>query len=126
MAKCTSLLWPDIHCPGVALNLVVLSIFFSGQAALMSADSARNLRSLVCSCLNSHCTFTSTFDFFQNWLLSSLISIHLSQFFIYSLYGNSLSIFGKYQTHFQFTESKMSLEAFLIRNSVISFFLNVK
>ena len=31
--------------------------FFSGLAALMSADIARNLWSLVCSCLNSYWTF---------------------------------------------------------------------
>ena len=40
----------------VVLNLVCLSIF-SGLAALLSADIARNLWSLVCSCLNSYCTF---------------------------------------------------------------------
>ena len=40
----------------VVLNLVCLSII-SGLAALMSADIARNLWSMVCSCLNSYCTF---------------------------------------------------------------------
>ena len=40
----------------VALNLAFLSIF-SGLAALMSAGIKWNLWSLVCSCLNSYCTF---------------------------------------------------------------------
>ena len=35
----------------------LIPIHFSGLAALMSADIARNLWSLVCSCLNSYCTF---------------------------------------------------------------------
>ena len=46
----------DIHCPEVALKLVFLSIL-SRLAALTSADITRNLWSLVCSCLNSYCTF---------------------------------------------------------------------
>ena len=41
IAECATLL-VDIHCPEVALNLAFLSIF-SGLAALMSADIARNL-----------------------------------------------------------------------------------
>ena len=50
------LLWWIFIVPEVFLHLVCLSIF-SGLAALMSADIARNLWSLVCSCLNSYCTF---------------------------------------------------------------------
>ena len=50
------LCWWIFIVPEVVLNLVCLSIF-SGLAALMSADIARNLWSLVCSCLNSYCTF---------------------------------------------------------------------
>ena len=52
--------------PEVFLNLVYLSIF-SGLAALVSADIARNLWSLVCSCLNSYWTFHlfPLFIFFQ-------------------------------------------------------------
>ena len=50
------LCWWIFIVPEVVLNLVCLSIF-SGLAALMSADIARNLWSLVCSCLNSNCTF---------------------------------------------------------------------
>ena len=47
-----------------------ISIHFSGLAALMSADIARNLWSLVCSCLNSYCTFFifSHFDFFLKYV----------------------------------------------------------
>ena len=50
------LCWWIFIVPEVVLNLVYLS-FFSGLAALMSADIARNLWSLVCSCLNSYWTF---------------------------------------------------------------------
>ena len=50
------LCWWIFIVPEVVLNLVCLSIF-SGLPALMSADIARNLWSLVCSCLNSYCTF---------------------------------------------------------------------
>ena len=50
------LCWWIFTVPEVVLNLVCLSIF-SGLAALMSADIARNLWSLVCSCLNSYCIF---------------------------------------------------------------------
>ena len=50
------LCWWIFIVPEVVLNLVYLSIF-SGLAALMSADIARNLSSLVCSCLNSYWTF---------------------------------------------------------------------
>ena len=50
------LCWWIFIVPEVVLNLVYLSIF-SGLAALMSADIARNLWSLVCSCLNSYWTF---------------------------------------------------------------------
>ena len=48
---------------------------FPGLAALISADIARNLESLVCSCLNSYCIFFifPNFDFFlKNMLLSAL------------------------------------------------------
>ena len=50
------LCWWIFIVPEVVLNLVYLSIF-SELAALMSADIARNLWSLVCSCLNSYWTF---------------------------------------------------------------------
>ena len=50
------LCWWIFIVPEVVLNLVYLSIF-SGLAALMSADIARNLWSLVCSCLDSYWTF---------------------------------------------------------------------
>ena len=50
------LCWWIFIVPEVVLNLVYPSIF-SGLAALMSADIARNLWSLVCSCLNSYWTF---------------------------------------------------------------------
>ena len=50
------LCWCIFIVPEVVLNLVYLSIF-SGLAALISADIARNLWSLVCSCLNSYWTF---------------------------------------------------------------------
>ena len=50
------LCWWIFIVPEVVLNLVYLSIF-SGLAALMSADIARNLWLLVCSCLNSYWTF---------------------------------------------------------------------
>ena len=46
----------NIHCPQGGSYLSI-TIHFLGLAALMSADIARNLRSLVCSCLNSYCTF---------------------------------------------------------------------
>ena len=53
----SGLLWWWIFIvPEVVLHLVYLSIF-SGLAALMSCDIARNLWSLVCSCLNSYWTF---------------------------------------------------------------------
>ena len=48
--------WWIFTVPEVVLNLVYLSIYL-GLAALMSADIARNLWSLVCSCLNSYWTF---------------------------------------------------------------------
>ena len=50
------LCWWIFIVPEVFLNLVYLSIF-SGLAALMSADIAQNLWSLVCSSLNSYWTF---------------------------------------------------------------------
>ena len=50
------LCWWIFIVPEVVLNLVYLSIF-SRLAALMSADIARILWSLVCSCLNSYWTF---------------------------------------------------------------------
>ena len=48
--------WLILIVREVVLDLVYLSIF-SGLAAVMSADIARNLWSLVCSCLNSYWTF---------------------------------------------------------------------
>ena len=50
------LCWWIFIVPERVLNLVYLSIF-SGLTALMSADIAPNLWSLVCSCLNSYWTF---------------------------------------------------------------------
>ena len=50
------LCWWIFILPEVVFNLVCLSIF-SELAALMSADIARNLWSLVCSCLHGYCTF---------------------------------------------------------------------
>ena len=46
----------DIHCFRCCSQLVYLS-FFQGLAALMTADIAQNLWSLVCSCLNSFWVF---------------------------------------------------------------------
>ena len=62
--------------------------FFSGLAALMSADIARNLWSLVCSCLNSNWTFHlfPLLIFFSKWLLSALNSICLPSFVLFSLW----------------------------------------
>ena len=79
--------------PEVVLNLVCLSIF-SGLAALMSADVARGLWSLVCGCLNSYCTFHlfALLIFFSNWLLSALNSICLLHFFV-SLYVNGSPLY---------------------------------
>ena len=66
----------DIHCNQDG-SLLSIPIHFSGLDALMSADIARNLLSLVCSCLNSYCTFFifPTFGFLKNMLLSALDSI---------------------------------------------------
>ena len=50
------LCWWIFVVPEVLLKLVCLSIF-SGLAALTRADIARNLWSLVCSCLSSYWTF---------------------------------------------------------------------
>ena len=50
------LCWWILIVPEVVLNIVYQSIF-SELAALMSADIARNLWPLVCSCLNSYWTF---------------------------------------------------------------------
>ena len=81
------LCWWIFIVPEVVLNLVYLSIF-SGLAALMSADIARNLWSLVCSCLNSYWTFHlfPLLIFFSNWLLSALNSICLPPFVLFSLW----------------------------------------
>ena len=80
------LCWWIFIVPEVVLNLVYLSIF-SGLAKLMSADIARNLWSLVCSCLNSYWTFhLSTLLTFSNWLLSALNSICLPPFVLFSLW----------------------------------------
>ena len=46
----------DIHCPRGGSELGI-SIHFPGLAALMSADIAENLWSLVGSCLNSYSAF---------------------------------------------------------------------
>ena len=46
----------DIHCFWCGSKLVYLS-FFSGLAALKTADIPQNLWSLVCSCLNSYWAF---------------------------------------------------------------------
>ena len=71
----------------VVLNLVYLSII-SGLAALMSADIAWNLCSLVCSGLKSYWTFHlfPLLIFFSNWLLSTLNSIFLTRFVLFSLW----------------------------------------
>ena len=45
----------DIRCPRGGSQLSI-PIHFSGLSPLMSAEIARNLSSLVCSCLNSYCT----------------------------------------------------------------------
>ena len=80
------LCWWIFIVPEVVLNLVYLSIF-SGLAALMSADIARNLWSLVCSCLNSYWTFhLSPLLIFSNWLLSALNSLCLEPFVLFSLW----------------------------------------
>ena len=80
------LCWWIFIVPEVVLNLVYLSIF-TGLAALMSADIARNLWSLVSSCLNSYWTFYlfPLLIFFSNWLLSALNSICLP-FVLFSLW----------------------------------------
>ena len=81
------LCWCIFIVPEVVLNLVYLSIF-SGLAALISADIARNLWSLVCSCLNSYWTFHlfPLLIFFSSWLLSALNSICLPPFVLFSLW----------------------------------------
>ena len=81
------LCWWIFIVPEVVLNLVYPSIF-SGLAALMSADIARNLWSLVCSCLNSYWTFHlfPLLIFFSNWLLSALNSICLPPFVLFCLW----------------------------------------
>ena len=45
----------DIRSPRGGSQLSI-PIYFSGLAALISADIARDLRSLVCSIVNSYCT----------------------------------------------------------------------
>ena len=81
------LCWWIFIVPEVFLNLVYLSIF-SGLPALMSADIAQNLSSLVCSSLNSYWTFHlfPLLIFFSNWLLSALNSICLPKFALFSLW----------------------------------------
>ena len=71
----------------VVLNLVYVSIF-SGLAALICADIARNLWSLVCSCLNSYWTFHlfPLLIFFSNCFLSALNSICSPPFVLFSLW----------------------------------------
>ena len=64
------LCWWILIVEEVVLNLVYLSIF-SGLAALMSSDIARNLWSLVSSCLNSNWTFHLISHF---WFLSKLFA----------------------------------------------------
>ena len=81
------LCWWIFIVPEVVLNLVYLSIF-SRLAALMSADIAQNLSSLVCSCLNSYWTFHlfPLLIFFSNWWLSALNTICLPPFALFSLW----------------------------------------
>ena len=77
----------------VVLNLVYLSIF-SGQAALMSADIAQNLWSLVCSCLNSYWTFHLflLLIFFQiGWFLHWIQSVY--PHLLCSPYDNGFPLF---------------------------------
>ena len=87
------LCWWIFIVPEVVLNLVYLSIF-SGLAALMSADIARNLWSLVCSCLNSYWTLHlfPLLIFFSNCLLSALNSICLPHLFC-CLYDNGSPLY---------------------------------
>ena len=92
---CGLLCWWIFIVPEVVLNLVYLSIF-SGLAALMSANIARNLWSLVCSCLNSCWTFRlfPLLIFFSNWLLSALNSICLPPIVLFcSLYDNGSPLY---------------------------------
>ena len=87
------LCWWIFNVPEVFLNLVYLSIF-SGLAALMSADIAQNLWSLVCSSLYSYWTFHlfPLLIFFSNWLLSALNSISLPHL-LCSLYDNGSPLY---------------------------------
>ena len=87
------LCWWIFIVPEVVLNLVCLSIF-SGLAALMSADIARNLWSLVCSCLNSYCTFHlfPLLIFFSNLFLSALNTICILYLFCF-LYDNGSPLY---------------------------------
>ena len=77
----------------VVLNLIYLSTFW-GLAALMNADIARNLWSLVCGCLNSYLTFHwfPLFIFFSNWcFLHWILSVFLHLFC--SLYDNGSPLY---------------------------------
>ena len=60
----------DIRCPWGGPQLSI-PIHFSGLAPLMSAHIARNLWSLVCSCLNSYCTF---FIFSHFWFFFKYVA----------------------------------------------------
>ena len=94
------LCWWIFIVPEVVLNFVFLSIF-SGLAPLMSADIARNLWSLVCSCLNSYWTFhLFLLFFFLNWLLSALNSICLPPFALFLLryWISSIFVITKWAT----------------------------
>ena len=86
--------WPSVLLccwifivPELVLNLVYLSTF-SGLAALMSADIAWSLWTLVCSCLNSYLTFhwLTVLIFFSKLVLSALNSICLPPFALFFLW----------------------------------------
>ena len=89
----SNLCWGKGRHHQVVLNWVYLSIF-SRLAALMSADIARNLWSLVCSCLNSNWTFhlSSILFFFQNGCFLHWIQSVYPQLFC-SLYDNGSPLY---------------------------------
>ena len=95
------LCWWIFIVPEVVLNMAYLSIF-SRLAPLMSADIARNLWSLVCSCFNSYWTFHLflLLVFVLNWLLSELNSICLPPFALFLLryWISSIFVITKWAT----------------------------
>ena len=87
------LCWWILIDPEVVLNLVYLSIF-SGSAALMSADIARNLWSLVCSCHNNYWIF-HLFPFFIFFLIGCFLHWIQSVYhhLLCSLYDNGSPLY---------------------------------